>query len=174
MQDGCFGDFQLPLQMEQKTIHTCNKHASRTDKQHQSRPQTTTIKHQVWIHNKRVQSTARTCSGHSVDCAWISSGNCNGPPQQSPRHKTKQHRTHNRALTLMRRSGPRRKRRDRVLYAIHYSASTADSTEAVMIGDVRVTISARCDQCCALTMSGRVSSDSSQTYTTGKGSTRYD
>ena len=37
-----FGDFQLPPQIEQNTVHTHNRHVSRTDKQQLSRPQTTT------------------------------------------------------------------------------------------------------------------------------------
>ena len=39
---GRFGDFQLPPQIEQNTVHTHKRHVSRTDKQHLSRPQTTT------------------------------------------------------------------------------------------------------------------------------------
>ena len=39
---GRLGDFQLPPQIEQNTVHTHNRHVSRTDKQHMSRSQTIT------------------------------------------------------------------------------------------------------------------------------------
>ena len=80
---GRFGDFQLPPHIEQNSVHTHNRHVSRTDKQHLSRPQTTTSTIYGYTTGESNQQCELFQDTQRLGLFLIR--------RLQPRHKTKQH-----------------------------------------------------------------------------------